>query len=217
MFFNKKCLILALVIGAVNYSNAFALSSSFDVPQFMYLLARGGGGGHAGGGGRAEGAGRTPAERAADRAARNAVEAADAAALDNPGYVQPVTGTTYIENTPTNPVTQPTPVIPAVPNPDRVNTPLPANGSAANPINPDVQPAQNVQVVVDQLITQNLQLKLSADRRINANKVEIITNQNVVTLTGDVSSQAQKQAIENYAKSIDGVQAVISNITVNGQ
>jgi len=63
-------------------------------------------------------------------------------------------------------------------------------------------------------ITTAVKSKLAADERTSAMKIEVDTNQRVVTLNGTVQTQAEKAAAEQVAKNTEGVTSVVNNLTV---
>ena len=63
-------------------------------------------------------------------------------------------------------------------------------------------------------ITTAVKSKLAADERTSAMKIDVDTDQRVVTLNGTVQTQAEKAAAEQVAKNTDGVSSVVNNLTV---
>jgi len=68
--------------------------------------------------------------------------------------------------------------------------------------------------VADSAITTNVKSKLAADTETSALKINVETNNGVVTLTGTVPTQAEKSQAEQIANNTEGVTRVINNITV---
>jgi hypothetical protein len=66
----------------------------------------------------------------------------------------------------------------------------------------------------DPAITTAVKGKLAADERTSAMKIDVDTNQRVVTLNGTVQSAAEKAAAEQIAKNTEGVTNVVNNLTV---
>jgi hyperosmotically inducible periplasmic protein len=63
-------------------------------------------------------------------------------------------------------------------------------------------------------ITTAVKSKLAADDNVKAYKIDVDTKDHVVTLTGTVDSSAAKQRAVTLARSTDGVNNVIDNLTV---
>jgi hypothetical protein len=63
-------------------------------------------------------------------------------------------------------------------------------------------------------ITTAVKSKLAADERTSAMKIDVDTNQKVVTLNGTVQTEAEKAAAEQVAKNTEGVTSVVNRLTV---
>jgi len=64
-------------------------------------------------------------------------------------------------------------------------------------------------------ITTAVKSKLAADDTVKAYKVDVDTNNKVVTLSGDVETQAQREHAVLIARNTDGVADVIDQLRVN--
>jgi hyperosmotically inducible periplasmic protein len=64
-------------------------------------------------------------------------------------------------------------------------------------------------------ITTAVKSKLAADDTVKAYKVDVDTNNKVVTLSGDVDTAAQRQQAVTIARNTDGVTDVIDRLNVN--
>jgi hypothetical protein len=63
-------------------------------------------------------------------------------------------------------------------------------------------------------ITTALKSKLVADDTVKARQISVDTKDHVVTLTGEVRTQAEKDKAEQIARSTDGVRDVVDQIAV---
>ena len=70
------------------------------------------------------------------------------------------------------------------------------------------------QQVDDAAITASVKTKLAADPDVAAINVDVDTNEGVVTLSGRVESQFQKDEAGRIARGTDGVRSVINNLSV---
>jgi len=68
--------------------------------------------------------------------------------------------------------------------------------------------------VADSAITVIVKSKLSVDNETSSANINVDTNGGVVTLTGIVTTQANKEQAERIARNTEGVTRVINNITV---
>jgi osmotically-inducible protein OsmY len=66
----------------------------------------------------------------------------------------------------------------------------------------------------DALLTTKVQAKFFADDRVKGHRIDVDTADGVVTLTGNVDSDAQRQAAEEIARATDGVQRVENRLAV---
>jgi hyperosmotically inducible periplasmic protein len=64
-------------------------------------------------------------------------------------------------------------------------------------------------------ITTSVKSRLAADDTVKAYKIDVDTKEGVVTLTGEVSSQAAKETAVKIARSTDGVASVVDNLTIS--
>jgi hyperosmotically inducible periplasmic protein len=64
-------------------------------------------------------------------------------------------------------------------------------------------------------ITTAVKSKLAADDSVKAYKIDVDTKEGVVTLTGEVPSQAAKETAVKIARSTDGVASVVDNLTIS--
>lgn len=65
-------------------------------------------------------------------------------------------------------------------------------------------------------ITTKVKSKLAADDTVKAYQIDVDTKDKVVTLSGNVDSQAAKDQAVNLARSTEGVADVVDNITLAG-
>jgi hyperosmotically inducible protein len=63
-------------------------------------------------------------------------------------------------------------------------------------------------------ITTAVKSKLAADDTVKAYKIDVDTKEGVVTLTGEVPSQAAKETAVQIARATDGVSSVVDNLTI---
>jgi hyperosmotically inducible protein len=63
-------------------------------------------------------------------------------------------------------------------------------------------------------ITTAVKSKLAADDTVKAYQINVDTKEGVVTLTGEVPSQAAKETAVQIARATDGVNSVVDNLTV---
>ncbi len=68
--------------------------------------------------------------------------------------------------------------------------------------------------VDDSVITAIVKSKLAADNETSSANINVNTSSGVVTLTGVVTTQANKEQAERIARNTEGVTRVINNITV---
>jgi hyperosmotically inducible protein len=69
-------------------------------------------------------------------------------------------------------------------------------------------------VVADATITSEVKTKLLADSKVGGLKIDVDTKDNVVTLTGNVSSVEEKNEALRLAKNTTGVKRVVDKLTV---
>lgn len=82
--------------------------------------------------------------------------------------------------------------------------------TASTPSLPDVDRA----VVTDPALTTAVKAKFVADDSVRALKIDVDTRDGVVTLTGQVRSQAEKDQALKIARETDGVKSVVDRLTV---
>ena len=68
--------------------------------------------------------------------------------------------------------------------------------------------------ISDDLIVDQVRIKLSADAEVKGGALVVDSKQGVVTLGGTVESQRQKDKATRLAKKIKGVKQVINNIEI---
>jgi hyperosmotically inducible protein len=68
--------------------------------------------------------------------------------------------------------------------------------------------------VSDDAITDQVMIKLSSDPVVKGGGLKVDVKDGVVTLTGTVNEQRQKDKAAKLAKSVKGVKSVINNVTV---
>jgi len=66
--------------------------------------------------------------------------------------------------------------------------------------------------VSDDLIVDQVRIKLSGDAEVKGGALQVESKQGVVTLAGSVESQRQKDKAAKLAKKVKGVKQVINNI-----
>lgn len=74
---------------------------------------------------------------------------------------------------------------------------------------------QPEEMVDDAAVLTRVKTRLAAETTINALKINVDVRQNVVTLTGEVPSQAEKEQAGRLAQETQGVASVNNNLTVN--
>jgi hyperosmotically inducible protein len=73
------------------------------------------------------------------------------------------------------------------------------------------------QEVEDGSITAAIKAKFANDETVSASKIDVDTNDGMVTLTGTVSSQIEIDRALELAKTVDGVKMVHNNLTIQPQ
>jgi osmotically-inducible protein OsmY len=68
--------------------------------------------------------------------------------------------------------------------------------------------------ISDDLIVDQVRIKLSADAEVKGGALTVESKQGVVTLGGSVESQRQKDKAGKLAKKIKGVKQVVNNIEI---
>jgi hyperosmotically inducible protein len=69
-------------------------------------------------------------------------------------------------------------------------------------------------VIDDAAVTTSVKTKLLADSTVGGLKIDVDTKEGVVTLTGNVKSQAEADAAVRIARETEGVKDVVSNLTI---
>ena len=67
--------------------------------------------------------------------------------------------------------------------------------------------------VDDASVTAKVKTTLLADNQVGGMKIDVDTNNGVVTLNGNVTSPAEKARAEQLAQSVDGVRSVKNNLS----
>ena len=70
------------------------------------------------------------------------------------------------------------------------------------------------QYVDDSTITASVKTKLAAEKASNLTRVDVVTTNHVVSLTGVVESSEQKQLAQQLAMQVSGVRRVQNNLQV---
>ena len=86
-------------------------------------------------------------------------------------------------------------------------------------ISPTLAPAQGRSVgqfIDDTTITTEIKAKLTADKLSNLTKIEVKTDQAVVTLNGSVDSAERAVRAEQIASNVHGVRGIVNNLHVTG-
>ena len=94
----------------------------------------------------------------------------------------------------------------------RAPTPPAAPMPPREPMPPTERPAPNV--VTDPALTAAVKSKLLGDPDVSGLKIDVDTENGVVTLTGRVSTQAEKDEALRLARETSGVKSVTDRITV---
>src|SRR5438128_4736170 len=71
------------------------------------------------------------------------------------------------------------------------------------------------QAIDDTTVSAKVKSKLAGDPQTSAIKIGVQTNAGVVTLSGTVPTDAEKDKAEQIAKNTDGVKRVVNDIRVN--
>jgi hyperosmotically inducible periplasmic protein len=66
----------------------------------------------------------------------------------------------------------------------------------------------------DGAINDNVRIRLSADAEVKGGALKVAVDKGVVTITGAVETQRQKDKATKLAKKVKGVKQVVNNITV---
>jgi osmotically-inducible protein OsmY len=70
------------------------------------------------------------------------------------------------------------------------------------------------QSIDDTTITTTVKAKLAAEKGSTLTRVGVDTNRGIVTLTGVVSSSADRALAERVARGVDGVKSVTNNLQI---
>ena len=68
--------------------------------------------------------------------------------------------------------------------------------------------------VTDNLIIDEVRIKLSGDAEVKGGALEVDCKQGIVTISGTVETDRQKSKATKLAKKVKGVKQVVNNITV---
>lgn len=71
--------------------------------------------------------------------------------------------------------------------------------------------------VTDDTITDQVRLKLTSDPDVKGGALQVDVKQGVVTLSGAVEQQKQRDKAEKLARKIKGVKSVVNNIEVKAR
>jgi len=71
--------------------------------------------------------------------------------------------------------------------------------------------------VEDASITAAVKMKMANDETVSASRIDVDTSNGIVTLNGQVRSQAEADRAVQLAKEVDGVKMVNNNLTVQPQ
>ena len=66
----------------------------------------------------------------------------------------------------------------------------------------------------DSVVTAEVRARLAADTTVNSSELEVATDKKVVTLTGNLNTQAEKERALEIARSTSGVENVVDMISV---
>jgi hyperosmotically inducible protein len=77
--------------------------------------------------------------------------------------------------------------------------------------------AKDKQPLTDGTITDQVSIKLASDAIVKGGAIKVDVNQGMVTLSGQVEDQKQKERATMLAKKVKGVKQVTNNITVRDQ
>jgi hypothetical protein len=129
---------------------------------------------------------------------------------DQPPAPSGASGVGDTDSTSTPPSTRPTP-----PRDPGVTTPSPSvSPSTAPDVPPTQTPPGNAER--DKAITEEIRAIIRNDSRMSAIAygIEIVTRAGVVSLAGNVPTQAEKDTIESRAREVSGVIEVVNNLEV---
>ena len=71
--------------------------------------------------------------------------------------------------------------------------------------------------VTDDMIYNNVRIKLAGDEIVKGGALEVEVKEGVVTLSGAVEQDKQKERATKLAKKVSGVKQVINNITLRSK
>jgi hyperosmotically inducible periplasmic protein len=71
--------------------------------------------------------------------------------------------------------------------------------------------------VTDNAINDNVRVKLAADQVVKGGGLKVEVKDGVVTLSGSVEHEKQKNKASKLAKKVKGVKQVVNNITIQRQ
>lgn len=73
------------------------------------------------------------------------------------------------------------------------------------------------QPVTDDMIIDQVRLKLAGDRDVGGEKIDVKSNGGTVELTGTVRKEKNRQRAERLAKKVKGVKAVVNHLQVGAR
>lgn len=85
--------------------------------------------------------------------------------------------------------------------------------TGATAMAPDTYPAERASFG-DAGLTTSIKTKMAADSMVGALRIDVDTEDQIVTLTGDVKSQAEKDQALKIARETEGVKSVVDRLTV---
>lgn len=73
------------------------------------------------------------------------------------------------------------------------------------------------QTVTDDMIIDQVRLKLAGDRDVGGEKIDVKSNGGTVELAGTVRKEKNRQRAERLAKKVKGVKAVVNHLQVGAR
>ena len=67
----------------------------------------------------------------------------------------------------------------------------------------------------DAQVASDIQAKLNADQAVQNKQIAVLAANGVITLSGSVSSEAERSAVASDAANVSGVRTVVNNLVVN--
>ena len=68
--------------------------------------------------------------------------------------------------------------------------------------------------ISDDVLNDRVRIKLAADAEVKGGALQVDVKSGIVTISGEVETQHQKDKAAKIAKKVDGVKQVINNITL---